>query len=159
MQAITDARGDELTADELMAAFERALPREHAGRTRSSRTRTRAAPTTRTGSPRSCSVDGEPQEIEGVGNGPIAALVDALERSFGVVVRLRDYHEHAMAASADATAAAYVEADVDDETVWGVGIHPSIVTASLRAVVNAVNRQIAARQALEAAHAAFEAGT
>ena len=46
-----------------------------------------------------------------------------------------------MAASADATAAAYVEADVDDDAVWGVGLHPSIVTASLRAVVNAVDRR------------------
>ena len=62
-----------------------------------------------------------------------------------------------MAASADATAAAYVEADVDDDAVWGVGIHPSIVTASLRAVVNAVNRAIAAaREAALAAAAAFE---
>ena len=60
-------------------------------------------------------------------------------------------------ASADATAAAYVEADVDDDAIWGVGIHPSIVTASLRAVVNAVNRQIAAREAAAAANAAFEA--
>ena len=53
-----------------------------------------------------------------------------------------------MAASADATAAAYVEADVDDDAVWGVGLHPSIVTASLRAIVNAVNRAIALREAV-----------
>ena len=57
---------------------------------------------------------------------------------------------------ATATAAAYVEADVDDDPVWGVGLHPSIVTASLRAVVNAVNRAIAARDAVAAASAAFE---
>ena len=49
-----------------------------------------------------------------------------------------------MAASADAQAAAYVEADVDDEAFWGVGVHGSILTASLRAVVNAVNRAEAA---------------
>ncbi len=53
-----------------------------------------------------------------------------------------------MAASADATAAAYVEADVDDDAVWGVGLHPSIVTASLRAIVNAVNRGLALREAV-----------
>ena len=45
----------------------------------------------------------------------------------------------------DARAAAYVEADVDEEAFWGVGIHHSIVTASLRAVVNAVDRAVAAR--------------
>jgi 2-isopropylmalate synthase len=45
-----------------------------------------------------------------------------------------------MAASAAAAAAAYVEADVDEQAFWGVAIHGSIVTASLRAIVNAVNR-------------------
>ena len=52
-----------------------------------------------------------------------------------------------MSKGEDATAAAYVEADVDDEAFWGVGIHPSIVTASLRAVVNAVNRATRSRRA------------
>jgi 2-isopropylmalate synthase len=154
VQAITDARGDELTADELMAAFQEhylahVRPYEIVSYTHSSGgDEDRIAAIVK--------VDGEPQEISGVGNGPIAALVDALERNFGVTARILDYHEHAMAASADATAAAYVEADVDDDAVWGAGVHPSIVTASLRAVVNAVNRQIAARDALAAANAAFE---
>jgi 2-isopropylmalate synthase len=62
-----------------------------------------------------------------------------------------------MSASADATAAAYVEADVDDDAVWGVGVHPSIVTASLRAIVNAVNRAIALREAEAAAAGVFDA--
>ena len=70
--------------------------------------------------------------VRGDGNGPIAALVDGFEHSFGVAVKVRDYHEHAMAASASATAAAYVEADVDDDAVWGVGLHSNIATASLR---------------------------
>ena len=55
-----------------------------------------------------------------------------------------DYSEHAMSAGEEAAAAAYVEASVDGRTVWGVGIATSITTASLRAVVSAVNR--AARQ-------------
>jgi 2-isopropylmalate synthase len=56
-----------------------------------------------------------------------------------------------MSTGEDAVAAAYVEVDVDGLAAWGVGVHPSIVTASLRAVVNAVNRAVAARKALEAA--------
>jgi 2-isopropylmalate synthase len=56
-----------------------------------------------------------------------------------------------MSAAADATAAAYIEAEIDDDVVWGVGVHSSIVTASLRAVVNAVNRALALRKALEEA--------
>ena len=101
-------------------------------------------------------VDGTIQQVEGTGNGPIAALVDAFDRTFGITIRIRDYHEHAMAAAADATAAAYIEADVDDDPVWGVGLHPSIATASLRAVVNAVNRAIALRAAIDDAALAFK---
>ena len=94
--------------------------------------------------------------MTGVGNGPIAALVDAFDKQFGIQIKIRDFHEHAMAASADASAAAYVEADVDEDPVWGVGVHSSIVTASLRAVVNAVNRAIAAREAVATASALFD---
>ncbi len=89
-------------------------------------------------------VDGVEKEISGSGNGPLAAFVDALE-SLGYQVAVRGYAEHAMSAGDDANAAAYVEADVtrpDGTTVlvWGVGIAPSITTASLRAMVSAVNR-------------------
>jgi 2-isopropylmalate synthase len=69
---------------------------------------------------------------------------------------VRDYHEHAMAKGEDATAAAYIEMDVEDDAFWGVGIHPSIVTSSLRAVVNALNRALAARAAVVAATEAFD---
>ena len=156
VQAITDARGGELTAGRADGGLPRALPRARAARTSSCRTRTRAA--RRTGSPCACSVDGEEQEIEGVGNGPIAALVDA----FAALVRHRRSASATTTStrcrpSADATAAAYVEADVDDEPLWGVGLHSSIATASLRAVVNAVNRAQAAREALAAETAAFDA--
>jgi 2-isopropylmalate synthase len=85
-------------------------------------------------------VDSAPIEVTGAGNGPIAALVDALDRHFGIAVEILGYHEHALAPSADANAVAYVEAAVDDDVVWGVGMHASIVTASLRAILNAVNR-------------------
>jgi 2-isopropylmalate synthase len=154
VQTITDARGDELTADELLAAFHEhylavVRPYEIESYTHWSAEEDRIVARVL--------VDGEPQEVQGVGNGPIAALVDGFDKHFGVTVRLRDYHEHAMSAAADATAAAYIEADVDDDAVWGVGLHPSIVTASLRAVVNAVNRAIALRAAVASAAALFDA--
>ncbi len=153
VQTITDARGDELTADELLAAFHEhylsyTRPYELVSYAHWSAEDDRIVA--------QITVDGEPQEVQGSGNGPIAALVEAFERHFGISVRIRDYHEHAMAASADATAAAYVEADVDDDAVWGVGLHPSIVTASLRAIVNAVDRAIALREAVAAAGALFD---
>ncbi|MDT5205206.1 MAG: 2-isopropylmalate synthase [Mycobacterium sp.] len=102
-------------------------------------------------------VDGVETEIAGSGNGPLAAFVDALA-TIDIDVAVLDYSEHAMSGGEDAQAAAYVEASiagtiasaarpgeagrpiVERKTVWGVGIAPSITTASLRAVVSAVNR-------------------
>jgi 2-isopropylmalate synthase len=153
VQQITDERGDELTPDELLAAFHEhylahtgpyALgPYRH-----SSGSEDRIVAT--------LSFEAAAQEVAGKGNGPIAALVDAFDHAFGVAVGVRAYHEHALSATADATAAAYIEADVDGTLAWGVGLHTSIASASLRAVVNAVNRAIAQRAALEATALAFD---
>ncbi len=84
-------------------------------------------------------VDGESHTLRGQGNGPIAAFVDALA-DIDIDVRVLDYAEHALSAGGDARAAAYVECVVADQVVWGVGVDPNIVTASLRAVLSAVNR-------------------
>jgi 2-isopropylmalate synthase len=84
-------------------------------------------------------VDGIGQRVVGRGNGPIAAFVDALS-SVGHEVRVLDYAEHALSAGGDARAAAYVECAVGERILWGVGVDSNIVTASLKAVVSAVNR-------------------
>jgi 2-isopropylmalate synthase len=77
--------------------------------------------------------------LVGIGNGPVAAFCAALA-SHGVDVRVLDYAEHAMSAGGDARAAAYLECAVQDRVLWGVGIDPSITTASLKGIVSAVNR-------------------
>jgi 2-isopropylmalate synthase len=84
-------------------------------------------------------VEGDQHEITGTGNGPIAAFVDAMA-SIGYDTRVMDYTEHALTAGDDARAAAYVECAVGDRVLWGVGVDSSIVTASLRGVVSAINR-------------------
>jgi 2-isopropylmalate synthase len=84
-------------------------------------------------------LDGVAQRLSGVGNGPIDAFVHGLA-GVGIDVRVLDYAEHAMSAGGDASAAAYVEADVDGTVLWGVGVDQNIVTASLRAMSAAVNR-------------------
>ena len=84
-------------------------------------------------------VDGVEQTVLGRGNGPIAAFIDALT-SIGVDVRVLDYAEHALSAGGDARAAAYVECAVGDRVLWGVGLHESIVKASFRAIMSALNR-------------------
>ncbi len=87
-------------------------------------------------------LNGKERRVTGRGNGPIAAFVDALT-GLGIEIRVLDYHENAVGAGADAKAACYIEAALGDRVLWGVGIHPSIVTASLRAVTSAVNRAVA----------------
>jgi 2-isopropylmalate synthase len=83
--------------------------------------------------------DDAAHELEGEGNGPVSAFVDAL-KPLNLDVRVLDYHEHALSSGGDATAAAYVECEVGDEVLWGVGMDANILTASLKAVVSAINR-------------------
>lgn len=146
VQALADATGKELTSADLWTAFQTdylqpAAPFrfiEH-----------RTAPDHRhTGG--SCKLtatihqQGQERLISGKGNGPIDAFTDALNRHCGLAVRVVDYHEHAIGAGADATAASYVEIRMNGEpAVWfGVGIDSNIVTASLNAVISAVNRAL-----------------
>ncbi len=84
-------------------------------------------------------MDGAERTVQGRGNGPIAAFVSALA-GMGHEIRVLDYAEHALSSGGDARAAAYLEVTVGDRTLWGVGIDANIVTASLRAVLSAVNR-------------------
>ena len=140
IQKITDGEGGEVTSKEMWDAFteeylapvrplERMKQRVDAAEEDSGVTRIVAT----------VKVDGVETEINGSGNGPVAAFVEALGH-VGFDVAVLDYSEHAMSGGEDAQAAAYVEAEIGGRTVWGVGIAPSITTASLRAVVSAVNR-------------------
>jgi 2-isopropylmalate synthase len=83
------------------------------------------------------------QSLQGGGNGPIDAFVNAL----GLDIRLMDYHEHSIGSGANARAACYVELRVENgPTLFGAGIDSNIVTASFKAVLSAVNRQLAATE-------------
>ncbi len=87
-------------------------------------------------------VDGAARAVTGTGNGPIAAFVDALRSGLHAEIDVVDYAEHALERGADATAVAYVETvDGDGALRWGVGVHPNIITASLRAVLSALDRR------------------
>ncbi len=79
--------------------------------------------------------------LSGSGNGPISAFCNVMQ-SYGVDIQVADYYEHAMSAGGDASAAAYLECTVNGGTFWGVGIDPSTTTASLKAVISAVNRAL-----------------
>ena len=92
---------------------------------------------------------GHEREITGEGNGPVSAFVDALG-ILGHHVRVLDYSEHALSSGGDAMAAAYVETEVGEgeasRVLWGVGLNSSIVTASLKAVISAINRDARDRE-------------
>ncbi|HEU4369052.1 MAG TPA: 2-isopropylmalate synthase [Methylomirabilota bacterium] len=141
IQKLTEASGTEIPADKIWSAFQStyltpAQPVALAGHP----LLTTAPDTGETTVEVNVRLEGGERWIKGQGNGPIAAFVDALRRGLGIAVEIADYHEHALGEGADARAAAYVEAKVGGKTRWGVGVDANIVTASLRAVVSAVNR-------------------
>jgi 2-isopropylmalate synthase len=152
VQQQTDAEGGEVSPDAMWSIFERTyLGLE--GPLRLNSVHTSSAAGERDQLSVNVYLDGEPRTLDGSGNGPIAAFVDAIdslvqerhavgdERFAEVVdVRVLDYSEHALSSGGDAIAAAYVECAVGDQVRWGVGLDPNIVTASLKAVLSAVNR-------------------
>ena len=143
VQKVTDATKKEITAEGIWALFQReyldrttpiefleywSVPDSHA----SEMCRVSAR----------VHFNGEERTINGKGNGPIAAFVDALKADCGFDLGVLDYHEHAIGHGEDATAVAYVEVeDTDGRSLFGVGIHPNIVVASLKATVSALNRK------------------
>ncbi len=86
-------------------------------------------------------LDGHHETVSGDGNGPVDALVNGLRESLGMHMEVCDYHEHALTSGSEASAAAYVSAKgADGVTLWGVGMHSSILDATLHAVISAANR-------------------
>jgi 2-isopropylmalate synthase len=159
VQAITDATGKELTAADLYAAFHRAYVAvdtpimyidhrtSHAGGQGALEQMTARL-----------AIDGVETLVGGAGNGPVDAFVHGLRDQLGVDVHVLAYHEHATGTGEDATAVAYVQLRAGARNVYGAGFDPNIVTATLKAVVAAVNRGCAQRAlALEAAPGAVAA--
>ena len=146
VQAKTDAEGGEVTSEEIWSIFQdEYLPAANV----EDKWGHYELYSTRTASDMDGSVSLEVKmrsgddtfEAAAVGNGPVAAFLKILSDR-GVAVRLFDYVEHALSASGDALAAAYVELEVNGRTLWGVGIDADISTASLKAIVSAVNRAL-----------------
>ncbi|MCI7551103.1 MAG: 2-isopropylmalate synthase [Actinomycetaceae bacterium] len=81
------------------------------------------------------------RDVTTLGNGPIDAFVGGLHE-LGLDVHVLDYVEHAMASGRDAVAASYVECEVDGQILWGVGMDPSTMRASFKAIISAVNRAL-----------------
>ena len=142
IQQVTESEGGEVSAEEMWATFSAEyLPDPSApwGRFALRSVKQESDVDGDTSVHVVISDDGADFALDGSGNGPVAAFCNALAQH-GVDVRVLDYHEHAMSAGGDAKAAAYLECTVGDRVLWGVGIDPSITTASLKAIISAVNR-------------------
>ena len=144
VQAKTDNEGGEISANGLWEIFEdEYLPTETApwGRFRLKGVSTTSALDEDVKIEVKLTDRGEMQELKGTGNGPISAFCNVLNE-YGVDVRVLDFSEHALSAGGDAKAAAYLECAIDGEVFWGVGIDPNTTTASLKAIISAINRAI-----------------
>jgi 2-isopropylmalate synthase len=144
IQRITDATGREVPSGEIRAVFER----EYIAATEPVRYVDHRAQHAAHGAVEQLTarltLDGVETIFSGTGNGPVDAFVHALREGAGLDVHVLNYHEHAVGAGEDATAVAYVQLRVGgSQTVYGVGLDPNIVTATLRAVLSAVNRALA----------------
>jgi 2-isopropylmalate synthase len=144
VQAITDGTGKELSSADIHAAFQReyvaqASPLAYVDHRASHASAQGVLEqlTTR------LIVDGVETLLTGVGNGPVDAFVHAVRDGIGTDVHVLAYHEHATGTGEDATAVAYVQLRAGTRAVYGVGLDANIVTATLKAVVAALNRGIA----------------
>jgi 2-isopropylmalate synthase len=146
VQARTDAEGGEVTSEEIWSIFTDEYlpsndPEEKWGRFELARTRTSSDMSGVVELHADLRVGDDVISTEATGNGPISAFINVLAGQ-GVAVKLYDYVEHTLSGAGDAHAAAYVELDVNGKRLWGVGIDADISTASLKAVVSAVNRAV-----------------
>jgi 2-isopropylmalate synthase len=140
VQAVTDATGKELSSEQIWALFEREYLNQDGVYVYGSHQLTSApnqSDTERLTLKVRC--HGQGAVLHGEGNGPIDALVDALGFGFDVL----SYEEHSIGSGSDARAVAFVEITTSARaTLFGAGIHENIVTASLLAVLSAVNRAL-----------------
>ena len=153
IQAKTDSEGGEVLADEMWKIFvDEYLPAELTtdvapwGRFKLLGMSERSEMGKEVELTASITDGGQKREIGGSGNGPISAFSDALGK-LGVKLSILDYYEHAMSAGGDAKAASYLECEIANGSAsksvyWGVGIDPSTTTASLKAIISAVNRAL-----------------
>ncbi len=154
VQHRTDRIGGEVTADELWKIFaDEYLPYTHAdglkpwgrfvlrGITATTADEGKETVLTVTLSQRDANGDQTDHTVASRGNGPIDAFTKALQE-FDLDVHVLDYAEHALSEGGDATAASYVECDVNGQVLWGVGIDSSTMTSGFKAIISAVNRAI-----------------
>ncbi len=144
VQSVMDATGKELTAQDLFGLFEREYGVRSIPSPRHQVVEQGAGALVKLSA--EAVVAGHSLQVEGAGNGPIAAFVEGLAAATGESIRVLDYHEHAIGSGANAQAVAYLELRVGERTLFGVGLDANIVSASLKAIVSGLQRAQAGRK-------------
>ena len=141
VQARADITGKELTSQELWALFES----EYLTRRTPFMYRSHQLTTSTDGADSEritlqVENDGRVETWHGQGSGPIEAMVKAVALPFDVL----SYEEHSRGQGSAAKAVSYIEITTRSRrTLFGAGMHPNIITASLLAIFSAVNRAVA----------------
>ncbi len=141
IQQITDTTGKEVSGNEIWEAFRdhylSATKPYELVRFTSSQNATGQDRTQLTAIMR---IDGADVEISAIGGGSVEAFATAVSDYTGIPIRVLDYHEHGIGAGTDVKAVTYMEIQLGEIELWGVGMHTDITTASLRAILSAINR-------------------
>ncbi len=85
-------------------------------------------------------IDAKKISISGSGNGPLDAMINAINKDLNIDLKISDYHQHAISSGSDAKAVAYSELIFEEKSVWGVGIHQNTVIAGLKSIICGLNR-------------------
>tara|TARA_B100000953_G_C18020408_1_gene420421 strand:- start:565 stop:2094 length:1530 start_codon:yes stop_codon:yes gene_type:complete len=141
IQRITDSTGKEITAQQIYNEFAgEYLDLDYPHLLHGYESAQNAAGKDRTLLTARISRDGEQIVVQGEGTGSLDAFVTGLRLALDLDLRVLDYHEHSKGSGADATAVAYIEMAIDGKELWGCGLHTDITTASMRAIISAINR-------------------
>ena len=141
IQRITDVTGKEITSQQIYNEFAgEYLDLDYPHVLHGYESAQNAAGKDRTLLTARISKEGEQFVVQGEGSGSLDAFVTGLRSALDLDLRVLDYHEHSKGTGADATAVAYIEMASDGTELWGCGLHTDITTASMRAIISAINR-------------------
>ncbi len=144
IQQIADETGEEITADQIYSEFATEyLDLDEPYRLNGYESAQNARGADRTVVTARLTTGNDQVVVHGEGAGSLDAFVSGLNEIIESPVKVVDYSEHARGGGTDAEAVAYIELLVDGRELWGCGIHTDITTASMRAIVSALNRACA----------------
>ncbi len=152
IQEVTDACGEELSAEMVFHTFEKEyLLGQNGFRLKSFEVMKRHIDRDEKGSRAEISAvleyRGEEKKVQAGGNGPLDAFCTALRQDLHLHFSLHSYHEHALARGSSSKAVSYIEIiDSDEESWWGAGVDTDIIVASIKSLLSAINRSQAKRK-------------